>query len=76
MELTRDDDTVDYGFFAAARGDPNKEADPTNVQMFVIRDAKNAIAKGIKPMGKNEFLKLAQAVAASVKKRPVSTARQ
>ena len=76
MELTRDDDTIDYGFFAAARGDPNKEADPTNVQMFVIRDAKNAIAKGIKPMEKDEFIKLAQTVAASVKKRPVTAARQ
>lgn len=76
MELTRHDDTIDYGFFAAARGDPNMEADPTNVQMFVIRDAKNAIAKGVKPMEKDEFIKLAQAVAASVKKRPVTAARQ
>ena len=38
--------------------------------MFVIRDAKNAIAKGVKPMEKEQFIELAQAVAASVKKRP------
>jgi hypothetical protein len=72
VELTRDDDTIDYGYFASARGGAAKEPDPTNIQMFVIRDAKNALAKGIQPMGKDEFLKMAQAIAASVKKRPVS----
>ncbi len=75
MELTRDDDTTDYGYFASARGDAGKEPDPTNLQMFVIRDAKNARARGIEPMGKDEFIKLAQVVAASVKKRPTVPAR-
>jgi hypothetical protein len=78
VELIRNDDSssMDYGFFAAARGDPAKDPDPTNIQMFVIRDAKNAIAKGMKPLEKDEFIKLAQAVAASVRKRPVTAPRQ
>jgi hypothetical protein len=73
VELTRRDDTTDYGFFASARGDADKP-DPTDIKMFVIRDAKNAMAKGITPMSKDEFIKLAHAIAASVSKRPTTPA--
>jgi hypothetical protein len=71
MELTRKDDTTDYGFFAAAR-DYRDSPEATNLRMFVIRDAKNARAKGIEPMGEDEFIELAQTIAASIKRRPVT----
>ena len=73
VELTRKDDTIDYGYFASAIDDPEKIANPTNLQMFVIRDAQNAKAKGVEPMPKDEFIQLAKAIAATVQKRPVST---
>jgi hypothetical protein len=72
MELIREDGTLDYGYFASAHDDASQDNATTNLQLFVIRNAKNAIAKGIEPIGKNEFLKMAQTIAASVKKRPVS----
>jgi len=39
--------------------------------LYVMRDAANARAKGIEPMQKDEFLKMAREIAASVKRRPV-----
>jgi hypothetical protein len=72
MELTREDDSIDYGYFASARGDASKESDPTNIQMFVIRRASVARAKGIEPVSKDEFIKMAESIAASVKRRPTS----
>jgi hypothetical protein len=69
MELTRQDGKIDYGYFAASRGN-RKTADSSDLKMYVIRDSKNAISKGIKPMDKDEFIKLAETIAASVKQRP------
>jgi hypothetical protein len=37
--------------------------------VYVIRDSHNA--KGKEPMPKDEFLKMAETIAASVKRRPV-----
>ena len=71
LELTRKDKTIDYGYSVVANGDPNAKEDTPDLMMYVIRDAKNAIAKGKEPIGKDEFLKLAQTIAASVKHRPV-----
>jgi hypothetical protein len=74
VKLTHEDDDdneVNYGFFAAAR-DNSDSPDATNLRMFVIRDAKVARAKNIEPMGKEEFIELAQTIAASVKRRPTT----
>ena len=71
LELTRKDKTIDYGYSVVANGDPDAKEDTPDLMMYVIRDAKNAIAKGKEPIGKDEFLKLAQTIAASVKQRPV-----
>ena len=70
VELKRDDDTIDYGYLAVVRGDPNAKQDTPDLQLYVIRDAKNAIAKGKQPIDKEEFIKMAQTIAASVKRRP------
>jgi hypothetical protein len=71
VELTRKDGTLDPGFFASVRGVVNKDGEATDIQLFVIRDARLALAKGIKAMDKDEMLKLAHAVAASAKTRPI-----
>jgi Tle cognate immunity protein 4 C-terminal domain len=70
VELTRDDDTIDYGYLAVVRGDPDAKTDTPDLMLYVIRDAKNAIAKGKQPIDKAEFLEMAEAIAASVKHRP------
>jgi len=71
VELTRNDGTLDPGFFASVRGEGNKDGEATDIQLFVIRDARLALAKGVKAMDKDEMLKLARAMAESVKTRPV-----
>ena len=63
--------STDYGYLAVVRGDPDAKVDTPDLMFYVIRNAKNASDKGIEPMGKEEFLKLAQTMAASVKRRPV-----
>lgn len=73
VQLTRVDDQVDYGYLAVAQGDPNAKEDTPNLMLYVIRDAKNAKAKGIEPLGKDEFIKLAQTIATSVRQRPISS---
>jgi Tle cognate immunity protein 4 C-terminal domain len=70
VELTREDDTIDYGYLAVVRGDPDAKTDAPDLMLYVIRDAKNAIAKGKQPIDKAEFLEMAEAIAASVKHRP------
>ena len=72
VELTRKDGAIDYGYFASAADAPDKIGDFSDLQMFVIRDAQNAKAKGVEPMPKDEFIQLAKAIAATVQKRPVS----
>ncbi|MGJ7529985.1 T6SS immunity protein Tli4 family protein [Variovorax sp. GB1P17] len=72
VQLTRSDDQIDYGYLAVAEGDPDAEEDTPNLMLYVIRDAKNAKAKGIEPLDKDEFIKLAQTIAASVKHRPTA----
>ena len=71
VELKRDDDTIDYGYLAVARGDPNAKQDTPDLMLYVIRDAKNAVAKGKQPIDKDDFVKMAQTIAASVRHRPV-----
>jgi len=65
VELVREDDSVDYGLYASARS-PSGET----IQLFVIRDGAKAIAKGIKPMEQREMKSLADAIMASVERRP------
>lgn len=60
---------IDYGYFATARGNP-KDNTP-DLSFYVIQESSHAIAKGIKPLTKDEVLELAETIAASVKQRPV-----
>ena len=71
VEISRlDGVTTDYGYLAVVRGDPDAKQDTPDLMLYVIRDAKNAIAKGKQPIDKEEFIKMAQTIAASVKRRP------
>ena len=69
VKFIRHDDAVDYGYAAVVRGDPNAKEDTPDLMVYVIRDSHNA--KGKEPMPKDEFLKMAETIAASVKRRPV-----
>ncbi|MGZ3241371.1 MAG: T6SS immunity protein Tli4 family protein [Burkholderiaceae bacterium] len=70
VQIKRQDDSIDYGYFAVVRGDPKAKQDTPDLQLHVIREATHAKAKGIEPISKKEFLEMAQAIAASVKHRP------
>lgn len=69
VKFIRHDDVVDYGYAAVVRGDPNAKEDTPDLMVYVIRDSHNT--KGKEPMPKDEFLKMAETIAASVKRRPV-----
>lgn len=69
VELTRDDDSVDFGYFASAHGDP-AYAQSTDLQMFVIRDSRVARKMGVTPVSKDDLLAMAERIAASVHRRP------
>ncbi len=70
-KIIREDDTEDYGYLVVASGDPEAKEDTPDLMLYVIRDAKNAKAKGIEPISKDKLLEMAQTIAASVKRRPV-----
>lgn len=71
VELKRKDDiTVDYGYLAVVRGDPEAKQDTPDLMLYVIRDAKNPIDKGKQPMDKEELIKMTQTIADSVRRRP------
>jgi hypothetical protein len=72
VKIVRNDDAVDYGYLVATRGDPDAKEDTPDLMLYVIQDSKNAKAKGITPMEKDAFLEMAQTIAASVKRRPVT----
>lgn len=70
IELTRTDDvTKDFGYLVAARGDPDAKEDRPDLMLYVIQDSLNARKRGIEPLGKDAFYKLAETIAASVKRR-------
>jgi hypothetical protein len=71
VQLTREDGSIDYGYLAVVRGDPNAKEDTPDLMLFIIRDGKAAKAKGKMALGKDEFIKMAETIAGSVKRRPV-----
>jgi Tle cognate immunity protein 4 C-terminal domain len=71
VQLTREDGSIDYGYLAVVRGDPRAKEDTPDLMLFIIRDSKAAKAKGKMPLGKDEFIKMAETIAGSVKRRPV-----
>jgi Tle cognate immunity protein 4 C-terminal domain len=70
-DLVRKDGTEDFGYLVVAKGDADAKEDTPDLMLYVMRDADNARAKGIKPMPRDEFLKMAREIAASVRRRPV-----
>ena len=76
VKLTRDDkaQTTDYGYLAAARGDPDATEDRPDLMLYVIQDSINATKRGIAPLTKKQFIDLAEKIAASVTRREVRNA--
>jgi hypothetical protein len=73
VELTRDDGAIDYGYFASIRGSPGSALGNAQVKMFVIRDAKTAIQRGMSPMDKATFLSLAETIQRSIRARKAAS---
>lgn len=73
VKMTRRGGETDFGYYAVANGDPDAKEDTPNLELYVIQDSKNAKSKGIEPMNKEDFLELAQKIAASVRHRPITT---
>jgi hypothetical protein len=78
VKLTRDDKerTEDYGYLAAVRGNPDASEDHPDLMLYVIQDSINATRRGIAPLTKQEFIDIAEKIAASVRRREVKNSRK
>jgi Tle cognate immunity protein 4 C-terminal domain len=72
VKIVREDGFEDYGYLVVARGDPDAKLDTPDLMLYVIQNSKSAKAKGVTPLGKEAVLRIAQAIAASVKRRPAN----
>jgi Tle cognate immunity protein 4 C-terminal domain len=70
VQLTATNGSVEYGYLAMVRGNPSATEDTPDLMLYIVRDAGQAAKVGKKPSDRDEFLDLAQRVAASVKRRP------
>ena len=68
--LTLDDGTKSYGYYAVVRGKPDATEDTPDLRLYVQQDVKQA--QGKTPLTKEHFIEMAQAIARSVQRRPVS----
>jgi hypothetical protein len=71
VELTHEDGTVDYGYFAAARAGDLSQPDAADLSFHVIRRARDATAKGVQPVSKEDFIRMSEAIAASIEPHPI-----
>jgi hypothetical protein len=69
VKITRKNNSIDYGYLAVVRGDPDAKIDTPDMRFYVIREADHAKAKGFEPVAEKDFLEMAQAIAASIKHR-------
>ncbi|MDC8785317.1 T6SS immunity protein Tli4 family protein [Roseateles koreensis] len=69
--MVRQGGEKDYGLMYTVLGHEDESKDVPNLTFRVIRDAKNAIAKGIEPVPEKAFFEMAQTIANSVKRRSV-----
>lgn len=60
--------TLDYGYIAYVKGDPDAKKDTPNLLLYVMQDSKNA-PDGKPTIGKDELRKMADTIAASIKRR-------
>ncbi|WP_027209560.1 T6SS immunity protein Tli4 family protein [Burkholderia sp. WSM2232] len=68
--VTGYDGATDYAYLVTVQGDPNATVDTPDLELLVQRTARYA-AKGVPPVSGDELERIAKAVAASVKRRPV-----
>jgi len=60
--------TKDYGYIAYVKGDPDAKEDTPNLLLYVMQDSQNA-PDGKPTIGKDELRKMADTIAASIKRR-------
>jgi hypothetical protein len=72
VRLTMDDGTTkNYGYYAVVRGDPDAAEDTPDIRLLLRQDVTQA--QGKPPLNKEQFIEMAQAIAKSVQRRPVSS---
>jgi Tle cognate immunity protein 4 C-terminal domain len=67
VRLTMDDGTLNYGYFAVVRGNPDAAEDTPDLRLYVRQDVQQA--QGKTPLTKEQFIDMAQAIAKSVQRR-------
>lgn len=70
VRLTMDDGTLNYGYYAVVRGNPDAAEDTPDLRLHVEQDVRQA--EGKTPLTKEQFIEMAQAIASSVQRRPVA----
>ena len=70
VRLTMRDGTLNYGYYAVVRGNPDAPEDTPDLSLLVRQDVR--LAEGKTPLTKEQFIHMAQAIARSVQRRPVA----
>jgi len=70
VRLTMDDGTLNYGYYAVVRGNPDAAEDTPDLRLHVEQDLRQA--QGKTPLTKDQFIEMAQAIAKSVQRREVA----
>jgi hypothetical protein len=66
VELTHQDDSIDYGYMAYAIGEAANDRYPPTLMLYVVRTAKRAIGE---PLSKDQIKEMAEHIAASIRRR-------
>lgn len=68
VELVRSDGSIDYGYFASVYDKTAANNGQAHARIFIIRDANHATTKQIPPLGKRDFMALAQSISTNVRR--------
>lgn len=68
VTITRTDGSVDFGYFAAARGDVVK-SDAPDINLYVITQSSDARSKNVAPLEEKDFVEIVKTVTESIQLR-------
>jgi hypothetical protein len=69
VQITREDQTLDFGYFAASGSDAKSTGEGFRVRLYVIREAAHARSRGIEPIDEQSFIQIAKKIADGIQWR-------
>jgi hypothetical protein len=69
VQIIREDQTADFGYFAASGIEDRLGGDGFRVRLYVIREAAHARLRGVEPIDERSFIRIAKEIAESIQWR-------